>query len=453
MVRGLKYQQLLGLLSQRQIWDPATLAVRLEISQPTLSRLLKQAGRDQRLRVIGRARSTRYSGVRTIRQLQNPIPLIRINENGEPELAGDLWPLSGEGWLHQTPEGVESWLHEGMPFYFEDMRPQGFLGRGFSRRHMDLGLPERVQDWSGEHVSVALACRMEDSDGSLILGQESLDRWYASERQARPPIAVGQAGSAYLDLARDALAGTLATGGSSAGGEQPKFSATLREPDGSLNHMLVKFADRSVGEASARWADLLIAESVALECLREAGCPVAETRLIAVGSWVFLESRRFDRVGARGRKGVASLGALNLGFFGGLTNWVEAGRRLRAEGWLTTADLAWIRIADAFGRRICNTDRHLGNLSFFCAVDQLGSERKIALAPIYDMLPMAWAPQGDRVPQAGARHDLEAPSAEGLGAWSETRPYAQRFWERLANDARVSAGFRKIAEVLLIQNK
>ncbi|MGK7521002.1 HipA domain-containing protein, partial [Salmonella enterica] len=40
----------------------------------------------------------------------------------------------------------------------------------------------------------------------------------------------------------------------------------------------------------------------------------------------------------------------------------------------------------AFGRLIANSDMHAGNLSFYY------SDAPMALAPVYDMLPMAYAP-------------------------------------------------------------
>ena len=168
-------------------------------------------------------------------------------------------------------------MHEGM--LFEDMRPQGFWSKSFP-----------VATWisfcrngcrTGWRTRGRRAGVPDGSPQEFDFGPESLDRWYA-ERQARL-IAVGQTGSAYLVGSH---AADTCDGGS-AGGEQPKFSATLRGPDDSLNPRCCKIRGSGVGEASARWADLLIAESVALECLREAGCPVA-TRLSLMGSWVFL---------------------------------------------------------------------------------------------------------------------------------------------------------------------
>ena len=52
--------------------------------------------------------------------------------------------------------------------------PRGFLGRSFTGRHTDLGLPEDASNWSDHHILIALSRRGEDLPGNLVIGREFL---------------------------------------------------------------------------------------------------------------------------------------------------------------------------------------------------------------------------------------------------------------------------------------
>jgi hypothetical protein len=70
-------------------------------------------------------------------------------------------------------------------------------------------------------------------------------------------------------------------------------------------------------------------------------------------------------------------------------------------------------------------------------------EGPFELAPVYDMLPMLFAPsEGDVVERAfepgGAR-------SETLRAWPRARELALTYWNAIADDPRVTAGFRQRA--------
>jgi serine/threonine protein kinase HipA of HipAB toxin-antitoxin module len=74
--------------------------------------------------------------------------------------------------------------------------------------------------------------------------------------------------------------------------------------------------------------------------------------------------------------------------YGMLDRWSLSARRLHAEQLLPAQDLERITLVDSFGSLIANTDRHFGNMTRF---DRY--EGPLELAPIYDMLPMLFAPQ------------------------------------------------------------
>jgi len=106
---------------------------------------------------------------------------------------------------------------------------------------------------------------------------------------------------------------------------------------------------------------------------------------------------------------------------------------------LNTDDIRTLCQLDAFGALIANTDRHHGNVSL------LLHQHRWQLAPAYDMLPMFYAPvAGEVVPRDWASQ-LPRPNSETLAVWPQARELALQFWQSVAQDGRISEGFRKIA--------
>ena len=166
--------------------------------------------------MLFRSRGARYGVYRRIPGIPSQLPVYRVNQAGLVERVASLHLLAGGGgwhWLEQAESTGD--VFEGLPPVVADMAPQGYLGRRFADIHPELGLPRRLQDWNDDHRLMTVARRGEDCAGDLIIGEESLDRFSA---QARAPVARED----YPRLARAAAAGAA---GSSAGGEQAKFTA------------------------------------------------------------------------------------------------------------------------------------------------------------------------------------------------------------------------------------
>ncbi len=70
----------------------------------------------------------------------------------------------------------------------------------------------------------------------------------------------GTTTQSYGELAKAAAQGEIP--GSSAGGEQPKFTAFAMTPDGP-RHVIVKFSEPDQGLVQEFWRDLLLAEHLA----------------------------------------------------------------------------------------------------------------------------------------------------------------------------------------------
>ena len=152
----------------------------------------------------------------------------------------------------------------------------------------------------------------------------------------------------------------------------------------------------------------------------------------------FLEVERFDRHGAFGRSPLVSLETVNAEFIGEATHdWPRLAARLVRQNLLTAPDAAAIDRAWWFGRLIANSDMHLGNLSFTPRGGQF------TLAPVYDMLPMFYAPlPGGEVPP----RDFEPPTPlpPQRPAWLAACGAAIAFWRRCAGDGRISEAFRLV---------
>lgn len=401
----------------RGVIHAADLRERLGVSPATLMRMVRDVGPD--IVRIGRGRATQYGLRQQWPNLDSSrFPLFRITATGPAVSAGELTTLAARQsvWM---PVGRVS---DGLPIELVDARPSGFLGRHFASTHADLRLPPRLTDWSDHHILIAMSRRGEDLPGNLIVGEESFARWQALE-------GVAATRDDYPTLANATIAGHPP--GSSVGGERPKFGVLV---DG--RHMLVKFAARggATDVVARRWCDLLILEGAALDVVGSRGISAAPTNVLETHSHWFLESERFDRVGARGRRGVLSLAAIHDD---PADPWARAATSLREAGRLTDEDARRLRWLDAFGALIGNTDRHQYNILFFM---EEGIPR---LAPAFDQISMLYAPTPDG--QVPPRVFVEPSiTSDTLDVWDDARDAARQLWVRGSEDARLSDDVRAI---------
>jgi hypothetical protein len=70
-------------------------------------------------------------------------------------------------------------------------------------------------------------------------------------------------------------------------------------------------------------------------------------------------------------------------------------------------------------------------------------EGHFELAPVYDMLPMLFAPQDDQL--VSRSFEPPSPRAAWLSVWTAARALAESYWARLAQDSAISADFRGIS--------
>lgn len=402
----------------------------LGLSQPTVWRATRAALAGGQILSIGKTRRQVYLQPRGIPGVEMPAPVFRIDEDGRPHEFGSLVALPDDRFYMDEVDGL-SRLHPSLPWFLRDTLPQGYMGKTFVRANQGLSLPPNPAHWNATHEVIALARTGCDLPGNLIVGSASFDLFQKMDATTGTGYVTANSPEDYPELARQSIEGVL--GVTSSGGEQAKF-CVLREGV----HRIVKFSTPANDAAGDRARDLLICEHLACKVLEENGVVAATSEIHRVQGRVFLDSHRFDRT-ARGRVGMVSLLAMESDLIGQMDTWSQTADRLLRGAHISEEDATTMKLAEAFGRLINNTDMHYGNLSF------LRQDGHWRLAPIYDMLPMGFMPvQGEIRPSTFDPSSLK-PSAATLGVWPEAQTLATEFWARVADDDRITTPFREIA--------
>lgn len=430
-------------LRVRRLSDAATLAKSLGVSNPTILRIIQERGRD--IVRVGTTKNARYALRRSLRGSADPIPVYKVDRNGKGSLltymdlaasTGIVLDVHNMGW--PTPPNSSSWW-DGLPYPLADMRPQGFLGRALARQiAQTFGVSDNPEEWSDDDVTYILTVKGSDTQGNLIIGDAAYQAFLQTIIHPIEAISEDRLSEKYIELAQ--IATQFGGGGSSAGGEFPKFT-TKRNLEGASNpYVIVKFSGADDSASVRRWSDLLICEHLALDVIRRSdrlSAPIS--RIIEAGGRTFLEVERFDRIGELGRIGTSSLASLDNAYVGlGNGSWIDAAQRLVKEKVIPSNVLEDISIMWWFGKLIANTDMHFGNLTFMIEPD-------ITLSPAYDMLPMLYAPMaGGEVPIR--EFQLTLPKPQEQDTWSQAFSMAIEFWHVAANDARITERFREICK-------
>ena len=428
---------------RRGVASAAELQAALGVSQPTVSRALTALIQSGQVLKVGSTRQQRYVVPRIVVGVGQTVPIMRIDAHGQASPFARMVLLEGGGvWLDEA-DGV-SQKHDGLPWFLDDMRPQGFIGRTFAYAHPELQLGADPQKWHADDVLRAIVLFGEDLPGNLIVGEAAFARFHTLPERASRAASEHD----YPAFAERAVQGTV--GGSFAGGEQPKFCTIRNE-----QHVLVKFSPSGDSPTDQRTRDLLVCEHLALQTLSAAGLPAAQTQLFTVAGRVFLESVRFDRPAISpnnpqglGRQGMVSLQVYDAEYIGNEDNWAATAERMQARGLMTAQDARDLCFLEAFGQLIANTDRHYGNISLLLEGSQNGGDW--TLSPTYDMLPMLYAPVGgELVPRDFAVKNgvitKPQPTSTTLPAWPRALALAIQFWQAGSADERISAAFKAIA--------
>lgn len=441
-------QKLLAYLQQNGPSASGDLVKHFEISRATLMRRVRELG--DTIVTLGKARATILAARR---DQTTDTPLYQVLADGQIRLTGQLIPLQdGEHtqWLLRPEESPAACfegefgngLYPGWPWFLEDLRPSGFLGRAFGKRMAKLfQIDAKPENWNDLELLTTLTRFGANLQGNFILD----DGMALSEfQEEKLKIAKGyyrnNVPQVYPELAKQAI-DEDDDFGSSAGGEQPKFTTMVCRRTGETQRsVIVKFSPALESAVGRRWSDLLHAEHLANQTLSGAGFATADTRIFQINARTYLESARFDRVGPSGRRGLVTLRALDAAHLGlGSGTWADCARKLLEKKWIRRDECTRIIQLHCFGELIANTDMHWGNLSFF-----FPEQSPYPLAPVYDMLPMRFRPSSlGEVRQQS--FDPKLPKPEDQKTWLEMHPHALDFWKQVATHPDISKDFKAIA--------
>jgi len=409
------------------------------LSQAAVSRQLRQMSAS--IIKFKEGRSPLYAITRNAFGGDDKLPLYMVDAHGNNTAVAYIRPLAHGGYFVEQLTGMPSvllgerknGLYSSLPYFLFDLAPQGFLGRQIAEEMASQSdaFPTDPRDWTEEHVGRYLVSNGDDLPGNFKFGEQ------AHLRVRRKPIAVTT--EDYPQLAENVMNGIIP--GSSAGGEQPKFTAFCGERSA---HVIVKFSPKGDEPIARRWRDILITEFHATEALHAENFPAAETRLIEKSGRLFLESQRFDRAGEYGRMSMISLQYIDAEFTGEGHGWHRAMHKLRKLDLVSWQHCFDTMVLWAFGLLINNADMHLGNLSM--SID--GGVFRIL--PVYDMCSMGFAPKAGEVrPYSFVPPDIDA--LVGTDVIKKPLPavvktMARDFWDRVASDDRISSEFRHFLE-------
>jgi hypothetical protein len=416
-------------------------------TRATMMRMIKSLG-DQ-LVIGGAGSKTTYAVRRAIRGNIEPIALYEIDEHGHGSQVATIEAIYPAGCLLRlskplvwplTDDMRDGWYY-GMPYFLDDMRPQGFIGRNFAHAYADMyQVDTDPTKWKEDDVLALLSALGSDSQGNWIIGEPAYRRYLARKQEGDEVISENEVEANYEKMATHAMEYGIAT--SSAGGEFPKFTA-CRDKNAEPVHVLVKFSGNDATPGAQRWSDLLVCEHLALSIIDDRfPFKAAQSTIYQSAGRTYLEVNRFDRIGKYGRSAVCTWAAIEPAIFAAGGSWVDGAKRLRTRGLITDETLQHITILFMFGKLIANSDMHDGNLAFRPAQAPTPKHGMFELAPAFDMLPMLYAPvRGVELPKREFKVALPLPNE--TSNWLIAAEAALSFWLAVSDDERVTEPFRQ----------
>jgi hypothetical protein len=161
----------------------AELGLALGVSQPTVSRLLVPLLLERTVIRLGATRNARYARIRAMPELgASHWPIYRVDSQGQAALWATLHMLMADQFLVVLHADASSSkqslaLYDGLPYFLQDQRPAGFMGRNVPQRYPELQLPQRVVDWTDAHYLRYLTQHGWDAVSDLIVGDMALDQF------------------------------------------------------------------------------------------------------------------------------------------------------------------------------------------------------------------------------------------------------------------------------------
>ena len=389
---------------------------------------------EKRVIKITNGRSPRYALTAPRFGVGDSILIWEIDNFGKPTYIAELRPLAADGFFieeHQNMPKVflgeaGNGLFDDLPFFLADMAPKGFLGKKIAEQlaRIDNAFPAHLKDWKTEHIGRYLLANTDNSIGNLKFGNNATLNLHSGTAKHNR--------SDYIALADGIMDNDEVL--SSAGGEHQKFTTFCKDIHA---HVIVKFSPKGSEANARRWKDILITEHYAAQAINSTGfVTAAETHIFEDGERLFLESKRFDRSGEKGRRSMLSLEVIDAEFVGNGSDWIDSCYQLYQQKLLSTQDYINVEFLSVFALFIRNTDTHLGNISFAMHRDMF------SLLPIYDMCSMGFAPRSNgEVAPLKFSWPVEV-RAKQVGV-EGVRHCAEKFWSALVKESLISDEFRE----------
>jgi hypothetical protein len=395
--------------------------------------------------ILGRGKNTRYALPNAVFTGQSQWPLYWVTADGEIHEFATV-SCAQPNILHVYGSAINAQTDGDFPWFLAPLALRGYLGRAGRSR---LGAVAQQWDthpeqWPFEQQIFAAQSGALEHAGAILWGDESVSAWQTSIKQTPYLDDPAKLPNNYDELAKSATIGPIA--GSSADGEQPKFSTRVVDAVGKVREVLVKFSPQRNTPFGDRWHDLLFSEAIASNVLRDFGFDVPDTRVLTSPNRTYLESARIDRAGAMGRRHLLPLKAVHSAFtHGSQRHWADSVYKLAAQKRVAQTAIATTQTLFAFGRLIGNTDMHFGNLGLIVESPELIAKGRFVLAPCYDMLPMRFKPEAHNdfgYTQFEAELSATLPDV----VTNKAKAMAKEFWKRVSEETQVSASWREFAD-------
>jgi hypothetical protein len=435
-------EELATLLAREGPLSAPEAADRLRVTPMTINNRAKAVGSN--ILVLGRGKNTRYALPNGNLTGQSQWRLYWVDAQGElSEFA--IVSYVKPNTLHAYGRGINVRTDDELPWFLLPLKLRGYLGRAAKHR---LGTVARSWDSHPEKWSLAQQVFAAQSEalehaGAILWGEDSVQVWEKSTREVPHPEDEKVLLKTYDDLADKTTAGQVA--GSSADGEQAKFSTLISDKENQVREVLVKFSPPHGTPFGDRWRDLLHSEAKAADVLRDFGFDTPQSRALSSDKRTFLESARIDRIGTRGRKHLLPLFAVHRIFTpGDERNWIDTVARLASQRRISNASIEITQTLYSFGQLIGNSDMHFGNLGVILLSPEDISKGRFSLAPCYDMLPMRFKPEAHS--EFGYTHfSAELSPTLPKSVTNRAVEMAKEFWQRVSNTTAVSAKWREFA--------
>ncbi len=154
------------------------------LSQSSVARRLRSMG--DNVVQIQKGKSVRYAVTCNAFGVNDKIPLGMVDHLGKVSVAAYLRPLSHGGFFLQPVAKAPplllgesgTGLHDGLPYFLYDLRPQGFLGKQIAGKMATRleGSPSDTRQWTSSHIGKYLISNGDDLPGNFILGEQSILR-------------------------------------------------------------------------------------------------------------------------------------------------------------------------------------------------------------------------------------------------------------------------------------